>query len=471
MCVRKYNLCGRDGCGSLDIFLYKIMIHTVITLLFLTSVFLSDGLEQNNDVQKHQEGDWAETDFHEQNSKANLKQLFENDDKVSKKTDFKKITNEGKSLRETIENMLTQKIRHNKKITDVPESELDRQIDKQNMLDKLVTSIKVNNGFNVPVNGRQASLTMIRQLKPLVTDEKVGTGYTKTTDITNKDVTRHELAQTKQSQQDDFDENDLSSNTYKGKTKNMHRGDLIDFKVISMQNLLRPKRSIYQPYVGTPYKRLDSITNFIRSQLPLQDRHRDMLLDYLSQKYGTWMDLPDDPSQSPILLQPDLLDMLNSSNKRRFNSWGGKRDISVDKRTPLNIWDEERSKVNEHESSSSPEMTKVRDVSKRAKELWNENQDYAQDRIKRPFHSWGGKRNGHFNHVLNANLAVNEGRDDNFEISVQSYNRKLPLFQQEDVNGQGTDKRSRNFDPFPWIEELPFNDERISVSWADDAAK
>lgn len=444
------------------------MIRTVITLLFLTSVFLSEGLEQNNDVQKHQEGDLAETDFYEQNSKTNLKQLFGNEDKLSRKTDFKKdygITNEGKSLRETIENILTQKLRHNKKkITDVPESELDRQIDKQNMLDKLITSIKVTNGFKIPANGRQASLTMVRQVKPLVIGKNFGTDYTKTTDIPNKDVTRHELAQTKQSQQDDFNENDLSINTYKGRTKNMHRGDLIDFKVLSMQNLLRPKRSIYQPYVGTPDKRLDSITDFIRSQLPLQDRHRDMLLDYLSQKYGTWMDLPDDPSESSILLQPDLLDMLNSSNKRRFNSWGGKRDVSVGKRTPLSIWDGERSKVNEHESSSSPEMTKVRDVSKRARELWDENQYYAQDRIKRPFHSWGGKRNGSFNHVLNANLAVNEGRDDNFEISVQSYNRRLPLFQQGDVNGQETDKRSRNFDPFPWIEELPFNDERISVS-------
>lgn len=138
-----------------------------------------------------------------------------------------------------------------------------------------------------------------------------------------------------------------------------------------------------------------------------------------------------DPERSVALLRPEFLHILNAYRKRRFNSWGGKRDALHTKKSSFSSWGGKRSLVGTEALKDALFLQKIPQESARRTKIPvilpdAKGSNYRSRIGKRGFHSWGGKRNTSQNRWINADLSIIDVPDNTLEIYVKSFKRKLP---------------------------------------------
>ena len=234
----------------------------------------------------------------------------------------------------------------------------------------------------------------------------------------------------------------------------------------------RKARSLPNTYIRLPNELEDlmqnEVSNDVTHQLNLSQKYRDVLDNLLWQNKDSWIKYADHSEPTSVTSKSSMLKVLNSFIKRRFNSWGGKRNAPYNKRVSFNSWGGKRSAETRRRSTTvglrlDDSKTMTEPLKRTQFNSWGGKRAYIPVTKKRGFHSWAGKRASYW-HGFDADFALNDDNDDNLEIYVRSDKRKDPYSDLQDENRYETERQFLNLDVRLWQEE-PTSKDRVILYW------
>ena len=215
----------------------------------------------------------------------------------------------------------------------------------------------------------------------------------------------------------------------------------------------REKRSVKIPVPFDIFRKEISKQKYRHALEDLIVQNGDALLRYIDRHE------PKSPTESKYMLY-----ILNTLLRDRFGFLRGRRIGAYKKRVSFNSWGGKRSVDSVRQPAELAEQlddpqTITETSDKPTFNSWGGKRAYRPRssvlrRIRRgTFNSWGGKRTS-YHKTFDADLAINDGSDDDLEIYVRSAKRKDPSMNVEPVDAfNDIDRKFLNLDLKLWREE------------------
>ena len=213
----------------------------------------------------------------------------------------------------------------------------------------------------------------------------------------------------------------------------------------------RDKRSVKIPVPFDTFRKEISKQKYRHALEDLIVQNGDALLRYIDRHD------PKSPTESKYMLY-----ILNTLLRDRFGFLRGRRIGAYKKRVSFNSWGGKRSVDSVPQPTELAEQlddphTITEPSDKPTFNSWGGKRAYKPSVIQRvrrgTFNSWGGKRTS-YHKTFDADLAINDGSDDDLEIYVRSAKRKDPFMDVEPVDSfNDIDRKFLNLDLKLWREE------------------